>query len=62
VEESASQSNAEYAHQLIVKEAGGNSWRLCAGSAGLDEGLPSFPLTFSFIWRTPIYAAYSSDE
>jgi hypothetical protein len=31
-------------------------------AAGLDEGLPSFPLPFSFIWRIPIYAAYSSDE
>ena len=32
------------------------------GEAGLDQGLPSFPLPFSFIWRIPIYAAYSSNE
>jgi hypothetical protein len=32
------------------------------GAAGLDEGLPSFPLPFSFIWIIHIYAVYSSDE
>ena len=30
--------------------------------AGLDEGLPSFSLPFSFIRRIPICAAYSIDE